>query len=166
LLELKQFLKSEVFFSFLEKITGLSIIGYNKGESRFLTKQCYTLTQDYDHQVDEMGIDITFSIADYKDDWKLELGGYICYVDHQEKNELITLPPNDNTLSIIFRDLGCERYIKYIASTNPYHYYDIHNTIYVENIVDEDDGNNGNGIIFYEEEIGDDQQVMDDDDEQ
>lgn len=112
LLELKNFFKSLPFVKFLSEITGLEIASTVRGEYRKWEKQCYTLVQDCEDQINSSGVDLLFGVHKGNTGWPLNLlvseaewisehGGFTTYLD--ETTELLTLMPHENTLALVFR---------------------------------------------------------------
>jgi len=137
--ELKQFLRSENFLSYVESIIGLSLVGCNEGEFRKFSKSCYTLCQDNDYQFNDIGVDIQFSIAESTEEWNDDYGGHTTYMD--EENELVNFSPVDNAFFLVLRGNECMRFVKYITRKALYNFYDLTNTFYIqedENIINED----------------------------
>uniref|UniRef100_A0A6B2L3W4 Prolyl 4-hydroxylase alpha subunit domain-containing protein n=1 Tax=Arcella intermedia TaxID=1963864 RepID=A0A6B2L3W4_9EUKA len=125
-LQLKNFLKSKEMILFLQKITGLKIIASEEGEVRCFSAQNYTLVHDNEHQHKTFGLDLSLGFQDPALEWDDEFGGYTTYMD--EKTELIALPPQPNVLCLVYRDVGCMKFVKFLTSQSPCKHYDFINT--------------------------------------
>jgi hypothetical protein len=113
LLRLKKFFLSHEFIMFLESIISLKVISGKRGEFRKFQKCNYTMVHDYEGQMDEESIDIQFGsqkgilfcvllfLTSIDPHWSLSKGGFTSYMDETE--EILTLIPLRNTLSIVFR---------------------------------------------------------------
>ena len=106
---------SALFESYLKKITNLSFLAVNT-ELRMFKKGDYTLL--HDHALEKDGLDITFSFpslgagqAEWSEDWGAGATHYVA-----EKSNLLTLYPRANTLTIVLRDEGTLRFIRYLNS--------------------------------------------------
>lgn len=106
---------SALFESYLKKITNLSFLAVNT-ELRMFKKGDYTLL--HDHALEKDGLDVTFSFpslgagqAEWGEDWGAGATHYVA-----DKSNLLTLYPRANTLTIVLRDEGTLRFIRYLNS--------------------------------------------------
>jgi len=125
-LNLKTLLRSKEMLSFIETITGVTINGSGEGEVRRFKSQDYTLVHDKEHQHQSFGLDLYLHFQDPNGLWDTEHGGFITYMDSE--TELIALPPQPNVLSLVYRDVGCWNFVKFLTSEAPTHCYDFQNT--------------------------------------
>lgn len=107
--------RSPEFAALLAKITGLKLEKVHSEVRRF-SPGAYTLAQDNQDQHAERGLDAYYFLCPV-DTWDVDLGGQITYMD--EEDELATMVPGDNSLSIVFRDVGCMKYVKYVNHEAP-----------------------------------------------
>lgn len=107
--------RSPEFADLLAKITGLKLEKVHSEVRRF-SPGAYTLAQDNQDQHAERGLDAYYFMCPV-DTWDVDLGGQITYMD--EEDELATMIPSDNALSIVFRDVGCMKYVKYVNHEAP-----------------------------------------------
>lgn len=115
LLEAIALFKSPEFAALLEKFTGLSLMHVHNEVRRF-RQGAYTLAQDNQDQHEERGLDVYYFLCPV-DTWDVDVGGQITYMD--EEDELVTMIPSDNALSLVFRDKGCMKYVKYVNNEAP-----------------------------------------------
>lgn len=113
LLQFKKLLKTKTFAQLVSSMTGLDLQAVVRGEYRKWEKQCYSLVQDCEDQVDSCGLDLLFGVQrgtftipkviSISDDaeWGSEHGGFTTYLD--ETTELLTLMPQGNLLALVFR---------------------------------------------------------------
>ena len=50
------------------------------------------------------------------ENWCLECGGYTSYIAKDEDEELLTASPEDNTLTIVYKDSETLSFIKYVTN--------------------------------------------------
>ncbi|CAG8800563.1 10089_t:CDS:2, partial [Cetraspora pellucida] len=98
------FFKSTIFTSYLAQITRYNI---NSVYSEIRQFQSGDYTLIHDQALDEEGLDITFCCIE--EDWQNEWQGGTHYVAREE--ELLTIWPKMNTLSIVVRDAGTMRFV-------------------------------------------------------
>ena len=106
------FLQSRTFGAFLESITGMTYLS-STGAVRRFTGGCYTLAHNESEERFEEGVDINLSclqpvpagVAGKKaPKWNCEMmGGSTHYIEEGAEDELMSLEPNINTLSIVYR---------------------------------------------------------------
>lgn len=107
--------RSPELAQFLQSITGLTLQKMHSEVRRF-SPGAYTLAQDNQDQHAERGLDAYYFLCPV-DTWDIDLGGQITYMD--EEDELATMIPSDNALSLVFRDVGCMKYVKYVNHEAP-----------------------------------------------
>ena len=113
--EIRSLLDSKDFKELIKKITGKSIKNI-KGEIRKFTWKDHTLIHD---EQEKPGYDL---ILEFTDNWKESFGGYTAYTNGLGNSSIIY--PEENTLNIIQRKKGIQRFIKYInnKAKNKYRY--------------------------------------------
>ena len=58
-------------------------------------------------------------------EWDIKRGGFVSYLTKGEDEELLTIAPKANSLSLVFRDEDTLRFVKYINSkANDDYFYD------------------------------------------
>src|SRR5690606_2170254 len=114
--KLNTILKSLEFKQYLQEITNL-VLQEHSSEIRLFKKGDYTML--HDHALERDGLDVTFSIPfvdgdDPKADWdpSMKAGG-THYVN--DKTNLLTLYPKHNTLTVVLRDEGTLRFVRYLT---------------------------------------------------
>lgn len=107
--------RSPEFAALLEKLTGLTLAQVHSEVRRF-RQGAYTLAQDNQDQHSERGLDGYYFLCPV-DAWDVDVGGQITYMD--EEDELATMIPSDNSFSLVFRDVGCMKYVKYVNNEAP-----------------------------------------------
>jgi len=107
--------KSSEFAELLGKLTGLTLQKVHSEVRRF-RQGAYTLAQDNQDQHTERGLDAYYFLCPI-DNWDVDVGGQITYMD--EEDELATMIPSDNAFSLVFRDVGCMKYVKYVNNEAP-----------------------------------------------
>jgi len=106
-------------------------------ESRKFASGDYTLAFDNDPEIKQPGLDVNFCVLPPKTKWNNSYGGTIHYMNEGEEEELLTVEPMENTLSIVFRgDAGVIRFVKYVNCEAPCPRYDL-SAVY--HVVDEDE---------------------------
>ncbi|ORY05862.1 hypothetical protein K493DRAFT_344792 [Basidiobolus meristosporus CBS 931.73] len=104
---LQTFLQSKEFSQFICKLTNLELI-HVSCETRAFGKSEYTMCND--QALEREGLDVVLSLID--NEWNEEWGGATHYVAEDEN--LLTLWPTKNTLSLVLRDEGTMRFVRYI----------------------------------------------------
>ncbi|RIB10229.1 Oxoglutarate and iron-dependent oxygenase degradation C-term-domain-containing protein [Gigaspora rosea] len=104
------FFKSTIFANYLAQITRYNI---SRAYSEIRQFQSGDYTLIHDQALDKEGLDITFCCIE--EDWNHEWQGGTHYVAREE--ELLTIWPKKNTLSIVVRDAGTMRFVKYVNSS-------------------------------------------------
>ncbi|PVZ99521.1 hypothetical protein BB558_004470 [Smittium angustum] len=133
-----KFFKSTEFSNYLTSITNLDFVKSSQ-EVRMFNKGCYTLI--HDKVIEPEGLDVVFSFMGLKDStdgseskgetqWNSEKwdGGthYIC-----EEDELLTIEPDHNTLSLVFRTEETKRFVKMVKSDSQFPRCEI-NMVFIE----------------------------------
>ena len=73
--------------------------------------------------------------------------------DEAEENELLNVPMEHNALSLVLRDVGTMRFVKYVSRSSPCDRVDISTVYEVEEEDDDDDGGVISDGVEEEEEI-------------
>jgi hypothetical protein len=134
---LKTKFESESFRLWLASITQLLPVGYRGEARRFRPGHDYTLATT--NTRGQGVLDVTFCNVNTPDAWADgDIGGYECYMAPHEEEEdaavyraadedgaLLTLPAGQNELSLVLRDEGVMRFIKYVSATAPGSRWDI-----------------------------------------
>ncbi|KAI9280739.1 Oxoglutarate and iron-dependent oxygenase degradation C-term-domain-containing protein [Sporodiniella umbellata] len=125
------FFASHAFRLWLKAITDLLPVGYRGETRRFRPGHDYTLATT--NTRGQGVLDVTLCYVDKPTLWADgDFGGYECYMAPHEEEEdaavykaadedgaLLTLPAGQNELSIVLRDEGVMRFIKYISARAP-----------------------------------------------
>ncbi|KAF9088557.1 Prolyl 3-hydroxylase ogfod1 [Mortierella sp. AD031] len=110
--------KSKIFESYLNKLTNLTFLSANT-ELRMFKKGDYTLL--HDHALERNGLDVVFSFpyfgraqgnkeaTEWEESWSAGSTHYVA-----DKANLLTLYPRHNTLTMVLRDEGTLRFIRYL----------------------------------------------------
>ena len=147
-----QFFTSDAFYLMLSNLTGLKLHQlapesdneeeeqedkaekvYNPrcrgGYSRW-SRGCYTLIRDDDQEQAEYALDLRmfFNVTGYEED--SEAGGQTVYLARDEDEELVTVMPEENTLSLVYRDKDSLKFIKYVNSRLEQSFQDLSLTYY------------------------------------
>lgn len=72
----------------------------------------YSLLRDNDNERGEYALDVNLHFG--ADDWSQNYGGTISYITEGEDEELLTIVPASNCLSIAYRDKDALRFVKHI----------------------------------------------------
>lgn len=134
---LNQQFKSDAFRLWLYTITQLLPVGYRGEARRFRPGHDYTLATT--NTRGQGVLDVTFSHVNKPSSWETgDLGGYECYMaPHDEEEDpatykaadedgaLLTLPAGANELSLVLRDEGVMRFIKYVSAKAPGSRWDV-----------------------------------------
>ncbi|KAJ1902819.1 putative component of NuA3 histone acetyltransferase complex [Coemansia sp. IMI 209127] len=108
------FLRSPTFARFLAGLTSLEFAGVSQEVRRFKHGD-YTLV--HDQVVEPFGVDVTLSLVPKPDaasdvQWEESWGGATHYI--ADKDELLRISPESNSLSLVLRDEGTLRFVKYV----------------------------------------------------
>ncbi|KAJ2855214.1 putative component of NuA3 histone acetyltransferase complex [Coemansia erecta] len=118
--KLAKFLRSASFGRYLSSITSLDLSGASQQVRRF-NKGHYTLI--HDQALEPAGLDVTMSLLPpvAQDDphaaWEESWGGATHYI--ADKDELLRISPESNSLSLVLRDEGTLRFVKYLNHMAP-----------------------------------------------
>ncbi|KAI8085985.1 Oxoglutarate and iron-dependent oxygenase degradation C-term-domain-containing protein [Halteromyces radiatus] len=126
--QLQDHLESIAFRHWLLLLSKLALKSYRSMVRRFRPGLDYTLATI---PMEQSGLlDVTFSLVSQQDaSWKTcDVGGYLCYMACDDNDDasiyrstdddgvLFTLPCGGNELSIVLRDEGVMRFIKYVSA--------------------------------------------------
>ncbi|KAF9358477.1 Prolyl 3-hydroxylase ogfod1 [Mortierella sp. NVP85] len=123
LASVQQLFSSKVFEGYLKKISSLSVLSANT-EMRMFKKGDYTLL--HDHALEKNGLDVVFSFPylpgssattqaqeasspEWDENWGAGATHYVA-----DKANLLTLYPKHNTLTMVLRDEGTLRFVRYL----------------------------------------------------
>ncbi|CAJ1962250.1 unnamed protein product [Cylindrotheca closterium] len=157
--------ESPVFARYLKRVTGLEHpTGIKESKiRRFRPGLDYTVAH-YGLLVKESVLDATLCfVADGNEDdkakWEYgDSGGFECYIEADEENEeggnqaadeynedddteLLSVSASNNTLSLVYRDPGTMRFVKYVGSSAPSSRFDIAMEYQVPEGEEDDDEN-------------------------
>jgi hypothetical protein len=118
--ELEAFLSSREFTNFLNEVTGLDIVS-SRVETRRFGHSDYTLAYDGDPEVKEEGLDAVLCLLPPRTKWYTGWGGSSHYLLEGEKDELLTVMPADNTLSLVFRSSTPKKGVFRLYVSLPFH---------------------------------------------
>ncbi|KAF9438967.1 hypothetical protein BGZ76_002260 [Entomortierella beljakovae] len=120
LARVQQLFQSKIFEEYLTKIAGLTFLSLST-ELRMFKKGDYTLL--HDHALEKNGLDVVFSFPVLPDSQQQNVmsvesdknrgAGATHYV--ADKSNLLTLYPKHNTLTMVLRDEGTLRFVRYIT---------------------------------------------------
>ncbi|KAJ1828799.1 putative component of NuA3 histone acetyltransferase complex [Coemansia sp. RSA 2599] len=117
---LAAFLRSASFGRFLASVTSLDLAEASQQMRRF-NKGHYTLI--HDQALEPAGLDATLSLQppvprdDPHAEWDESWGGATHYI--ADKDELLRISPESNSLSLVLRDEGTLRFVKYLNHMAP-----------------------------------------------
>lgn len=106
--ELRMLLQSQAFAAFLQRVTRLELTDCT-GEARRFQVGHYTLLHDSAHE--PAALDVVLSCSP---EWDESWGGFVSYVVEGEEEELLTVWPHANRLSLVYRTPGSARFVKYV----------------------------------------------------
>jgi len=122
---------SEAFFLMLSNLTGLKLHPLapddDEEEEENVTRTfnprchggfykwspgCYSLIRDDDKEQAEYALDLRmfFNVSGWDD----SMGGQTSYIARGEDEELVTVEPEENTLTLVYRDKDSLKFVKYI----------------------------------------------------
>ena len=154
--------RSEPFARLLTSLTGLRPTAHKCDVRRFRPGLDYTVAHAGIMTTDPR-LDATFCVVDDESDlnqsaWDFgEVGGFECYIaadeqgdaatdevynaqgDAEEEDELLSVSATFNTLSLVHRDEGIMRFVKYVSHLAPSSRWDIAAQYTVEGVADSDD---------------------------
>eukprot|EP00123_Amoebidium_parasiticum_P022380 comp86257_c0_seq1/m.48466 comp86257_c0_seq1/g.48466 ORF comp86257_c0_seq1/g.48466 comp86257_c0_seq1/m.48466 type:complete len:542 (-) comp86257_c0_seq1:349-1974(-) len=105
------FLRSSAFWTYLSNVSNLQL-ARGTLELRKFGHRDYTLLHDSDQTVGVEALDVQYTCLVGVSKWDMAWGGFTSYL--AGKDELLTVLPEDNTLSLVFRDEETMRFIKYL----------------------------------------------------
>ncbi|KAF9311008.1 Prolyl 3-hydroxylase ogfod1 [Podila horticola] len=114
LASLQKLFGSSEFEGWLKKLTNLEFLGLNS-ELRLFQKGDYTLL--HDHALEKTGLDVVFSfpalgeLKEWDESWGAGATHYVA-----DKANLLTLYPKHNTLTVVLRDEGTLRFIRFLTA--------------------------------------------------
>ncbi|KAF9425726.1 Prolyl 3-hydroxylase ogfod1 [Podila epigama] len=115
LVQLQKLFGSSVFEAWLKKLTNLDFL-QTTSELRQFKKGDYTLL--HDHALERTGLDVVFSfpslgaLEEWDENWGAGATHYVA-----DKANLLTLYPKLNTLTVVLRDEGTLRFIRYLTAS-------------------------------------------------
>jgi len=109
-----------------EKLGGASRIAIRKWQ-----KGNYTLLHDADTN-ERSSVDLFLHLLPKQQrDWNVAHGGFVSYLTKDEDEELLTIAPKANSLSLVFRDEDTLRFVKYLnAKCQEDYFYDFFGCYY------------------------------------
>jgi len=132
LLEFQNILQSNEFAEYVGSITNLSPDKVYT-EIRKFSHRDYTLGHDLDPEIEQSGLDLTFCILPPRSKWTTTMGGSTHYLVTEQDEELITVFPKENALSVVYRTGGgIVRFVKYLTHNVPGPRYDFNMTYRVQ----------------------------------
>ncbi|XP_066997957.2 prolyl 3-hydroxylase OGFOD1 isoform X2 [Anabrus simplex] len=131
-------LKSKPMFELLSKLTGLDFKIQQKEEMPRCSYEVqrwergdYTVISDTDKLPTDYALDVILFISDEVVLGE-QSGGSVVYLDSEDGSELLSIPPADNCLALVYRDKKTHRFTQYLSLlNNQMHYYAIFAT-YIE----------------------------------
>jgi len=75
---------------------------------------CYSLIRDDDQEQAEYALDLRMCFN--MSGWTEEMGGQTSYIARGEDEELVTVEPEENCLSLVYRDKDSLKFVKYVNS--------------------------------------------------
>eukprot|EP01137_Pigoraptor_chileana_P036570 Opistho-2@32411 len=127
-------LRSTAFQIFLSEITGLDL-DTSTAEMRRFGKSCYTPLYDDESahsMANSTSLDaVLYLIAPVEStieagsDWSTRYGGHTIYVSKGEDDELLSVTPRPNALSLVFKDEGTLSFVKYVNCIAPADVHDL-----------------------------------------
>lgn len=151
--ELHDLLTSKEFAQCLQTLLNVDITRVTL-QTRKFTNGSYTLV--HNTPSDETRLDAVYCLNG--NDWDFDFGGQTVYMDETE--ELLSVPPQENSLSLVLRDVGTMQFVKYLNNNAPHDLYDICVTYDVD-VSSDEESNEAND----EEEEENEEQVDNDDEE-
>jgi Rps23 Pro-64 3,4-dihydroxylase Tpa1-like proline 4-hydroxylase len=114
------FFKSIEFLEYLKTITNLALRKCPVSELRKFERGDYTLI--HDKFLPPVGLDMLFTMP--TGEWKEEYGGMTHYLI--EKEPVLSLEPQMNTLNLVYRDEGVYKFVKFVNGDASEQSYDLH----------------------------------------
>ncbi|XP_022105477.1 prolyl 3-hydroxylase OGFOD1-like [Acanthaster planci] len=84
-----------------------------RAEVRRWSHGCYTLLHDTDTEGSEFALDAVIHFG-CPPDWQTHHGGYISYIAKAEDEELLSVSPESNGLSLVYRDKETLKFVKHL----------------------------------------------------
>ncbi|XP_033636963.1 prolyl 3-hydroxylase OGFOD1-like [Asterias rubens] len=84
-----------------------------RAEVRRWSHGCYTLMHDTDTEGSEFALDAVIQF-NCPIGWQMDHGGYITYIAKAEDDELLSICPESNALSLVYRDKETLRFVKHV----------------------------------------------------
>jgi prolyl 3-hydroxylase /prolyl 3,4-dihydroxylase len=117
----RQLFESAAFGELLAKLTNcVDVSQAPRALVRRFDNGCYTLMHDDDDALETASLDAVFSCtgsAKSGQQLDVEHGGHVSYVAGSD--ELLTVTPDANTLSLVYRDAGTLRFVAYVNHVAP-----------------------------------------------
>jgi Rps23 Pro-64 3,4-dihydroxylase Tpa1-like proline 4-hydroxylase len=104
--------QSKEFVQYLAHTIDVDVTSVNV-QGRKFSSGCYTLV--HNQPMDETRLDAILCLTGK--DWDFDFGGQIVYMDEEE--ELLSVLPQENSLSLVLRDKGTMQFIKYVNHQAP-----------------------------------------------
>ena len=161
-------MRSAPFGRFLKRISAVVVKSAAVECRRFRPGMDYTLAH-YGMLTRETRLDATLCFVDDRSDdlsdqvWESgDVGGFQCYIvadeeegteaaevykskSEEEEDELLSIPPASNTLSLVLRDGGIMQFIKYVSAGAPGSRWDVASVYETEEQDDSDSSSSGSG---------------------
>ena len=132
LADISQLLQSSNFREYCQSLLGVELELESVEMRRFLRGKHYTLLHDAIASDEQEYLEVCYCLTDPQsgpelEEWDLNLGGFVCYVDSQDESgdELMTIFPQSNTLSVALLEPGIQSFVKFLSSYAPADRYDI-----------------------------------------
>eukprot|EP00045_Choanoeca_perplexa_P016310 m.218754 g.218754 ORF g.218754 m.218754 type:complete len:574 (+) comp17223_c0_seq2:97-1818(+) len=156
----QQLLATQAFAKWLKLVTDGQVLSLSSQVRRFRSGLDYTVAH-HGQLEQEARLDVSLCfVNDASNEAKMvwasgDVGGFECYLaaenednvaaevycdDDAEGNDLLSLSPVSNTLSIVLRDPGTMRFVKYVSGAALSSRWDLSATYSVEYEEDDDDG--------------------------
>lgn len=107
------FLSTE-FSTLITEMTGLELTRGNIEVRRFISGD-YTLAHDDDEEMKLCGLDVQLCVIPPRAKWTTTMGGSVHYLAEGADEELLSVFPRSNCLSMVYRSAGgVMRFVKYL----------------------------------------------------
>ncbi len=107
-----QLFKSGAIQQFLSHVINVDVTSVHTRGRKF-SSGCYTLVQSL--STEETRLDAIYTLTGK--DWDFDFGGQVVYMDEEE--ELLSVLPQANALSLVLRDKGTMQFVKYVNHNAP-----------------------------------------------
>ncbi|KAG0718355.1 Prolyl 3-hydroxylase OGFOD1 [Chionoecetes opilio] len=133
--ECQQFMGCEAFFLVLSQLTGLKLHSMApqdeedeeepgtavsnplcRVEAQRWSHGCHTLIRD--DCVEQRAALDAYLYTGVSEAWQQDMGGHVTYITRDEDEELLTVIPRSNCLSLVYRDAQTLRFTKYINASS------------------------------------------------